>query len=157
LLRASRLGGPGETASRVFVATSHYEPFRPVNGDAGVAIAPGSRALAVAGIARPQRFFDALEACDLRVVGTLAFADHHWFDARDVSRVEQAAREKGAAVVVTTEKDAVRLTGMTLSMPWVTLPQQVSISPEPEFAAWMQRRLAVAREQLSASADGADR
>jgi tetraacyldisaccharide 4'-kinase len=151
--RASR-SRPGATAVRVFSAVSRYEPFRPVNGDAAGSIAPGASALAVTGIARPQRFFDALGACDVRVVSEMAFADHHWFNARDVSRIEQAAHDKGAGVVVTTEKDAVRLSGMTLSMPWVTLPQHVSLTPEAEFTAWMQRRLAMAREQLAASPGG---
>jgi tetraacyldisaccharide 4'-kinase len=138
--------------SRAFSVVSRYAPFRPVNREAGVSIAPGSRALAVAGIARPQRFFDALEACDLRVVGDVRYADHHWFDAGDVSRIERTARDRSASLIVTTEKDAVRLTGMTLSMPWITLPQQVSLTPEAEFMAWMRRRLEMARESAAAAA-----
>jgi tetraacyldisaccharide 4'-kinase len=142
--------------SRAFSVVSRYEPFRALARDADVSIAPGSTALAVAGIARPERFFDALEACDLRVVCDLRYADHHWFDAGDVSRIERTARDRGASLIVTTEKDAVRLAGMTLSMPWVTLPQQVSLIPEADFIAWMRRRLDMARESAAAAAASID-
>jgi tetraacyldisaccharide 4'-kinase len=153
-------GSPDETSrvasalqiSRAFSAVSRYAPFRAVDGSA-VSIPPGASALAVAGIARPQRFFEALSACDLRVAGEVVYADHHWFNTGDVKKIERIARDKGAASIVTTEKDAVRLSGLKLSLPWMVLPQQVALTPEPEFAAWMRRRLHAAREQLTAAGE----
>jgi tetraacyldisaccharide 4'-kinase len=133
---------------RAFSAVPRYEPFRDLASGATVAIAPGTTVVAVAGIARPQRFFDALGACDLRVARERAYADHHWFSQRDVSAIERAAREVGATHIVTTEKDATRLGDMARSMAWVCLPQRVALTPEPEFATWMRRRLQTARERL---------
>jgi len=140
---ASALG-----VKRVFSALARYEPFRDVSSDATVLIPPGTRVMAVAGIARPQRFFDALEACDLRVARERAYADHHWFGQGDVTRIERAARDVSATHIVTTEKDATRLGDLTRSMPWACLPQRVALTPEPELAAWMRRRLQTARERL---------
>jgi tetraacyldisaccharide 4'-kinase len=59
---------------------------------------------AVAGIARPQRFFDDLSSLGLDLKGTKSFPDHHRFSSLDVTKLTAA----GNPVAVTT-KDAVKL------------------------------------------------
>lgn len=71
-------------------------------------VTPLSPVLAVAGIGRPEQFFGMLRDAGYRLADTIAFADHHRYNARDVARIEAAVRGAGAAVVLTTEKDAVR-------------------------------------------------
>jgi tetraacyldisaccharide 4'-kinase len=67
--------------------------------------APG---VAVAGIGAPHQFFSMLRDAGYRVETTMAFADHHRYTPGDIARIEAAVRTAGAAVVWTTEKDAVR-------------------------------------------------
>ena len=43
------------------------------------------------------------------IVKNLRFKDHHWYDAGDVETIERAAKQAGAAHIVSTEKDGVRL------------------------------------------------
>jgi len=71
-------------------------------------------AVALAGIAHPQPFFDRLKK-DFKVVQTLTFADHHHFSASDVKRLEDVLAAHPDSVVVTTEKDAMRLTDTPMS------------------------------------------
>ena len=99
--------------------------------------------MAVAGIARPARFFAALREQGYDVARELTFRDHHWFTAADVIRIASAAREAHANLVVTTEKDAVRLEGVpgVPELPWAVLPMEVSIEPAAAFAGWLQSRL----------------
>ena len=101
------------------------------------------RIAAVAGIARPQRFFDALRQKGHDVVRELTFPDHHWFTAEDVRDIERQARESGAGAVVTTGKDAVRLERHhgALGLAWAILPLEVSIEPGAEFESWLRQRL----------------
>ena len=40
--------------------------------------------LALAGIAAPERFFDDLRSAGWNVVHTMAFRDHHRYDAEDL-------------------------------------------------------------------------
>ncbi len=112
----------------------------------------GAAAFAVAGIARPDRFFADVAAAGIRVVGTRAFADHHRFDARDVRAIAAAASAAGATVVVTTEKDLVRLLPFRpFPMPLAWLPLSVSIEPADEFRAWLAARVAGARVTAAAA------
>ncbi len=85
----------------------------PVIGEArtldGASVGPleslaGLSILAVTGIARPERFFDALGAAGL-VFDRLAFADHHLFRPGDIPPSRHD-------VILVTEKDAVKLVGI---------------------------------------------
>jgi tetraacyldisaccharide 4'-kinase len=104
----------------------------------------GARALAVAGIARPQRFFAAARAQGWDVVKELAFRDHHWFDASDLKRMLATARAANADVILTTEKDAMRLLDLPLGpipRTFAFLPMTVSIEPAAAFHEWVRARL----------------
>lgn len=83
---------------------------------------------AVAGIGRPAQFFDMLRDAGYRIVKTIAFPDHHRYDARDVARIQAAARQAGAAVVLTTAKDAVRFAALgALPFTLVPIPMRIVV------------------------------
>lgn len=131
-------------APRAFRMTAMLEDLRAVSPYAGAAPAPGSRAIvAVAGIARPARFVDALASAGWDVRRQVTYRDHHWFTAADVARAEAVAREAGAALILTTEKDAVRLEPLVAksSVPWAYAPMRVTVEPEGTFRQWLLERL----------------
>ncbi len=68
----------------------------------------GARVFAFAGIGRPEKFFETVSACGATLLGTRGFPDHHAYSAVDRVRLERQA-EQQRALLVTTEKDAVRL------------------------------------------------
>jgi tetraacyldisaccharide 4'-kinase len=96
-------------------------------------------AFAFAGIARPERFFADLEQSGWRITGRKSFSDHHHYSFRDVEDIARRARESGAQIILTTEKDAVRLTASDSDLPIVAVSQEISI--EPRFRAWLTERL----------------
>jgi tetraacyldisaccharide 4'-kinase len=94
------------------------------------------RVVAFAGIARPERFFDALRSLGYEVVRELTFPDHHRYTARDIARIQAAARDANAPLIVTTEKDAVRC-----ELECAVLPMTVEVEPAAEFEQWLMARL----------------
>ncbi|RKG66787.1 tetraacyldisaccharide 4'-kinase [Corallococcus sp. CA054B] len=68
----------------------------------------GKPVLALAGLARPGGFLKTVTTLGAEVRDAALFPDHHRFTADELRQVEVRARQQGA-LVVTTEKDAVRL------------------------------------------------
>jgi len=65
--------------------------------------------LAFSGIAVPQSFEASLRHMGARVIENERFADHHRYTQQEILDAVNRARAIGAAAIVTTEKDAVRL------------------------------------------------
>ncbi|MDB5799350.1 MAG: tetraacyldisaccharide 4-kinase [Rhodocyclales bacterium] len=74
---------------------------------------------AVAGIGRPERFFESLRALGLAPRDMRAFPDHHVFSARDLAL-------DGANALLMTEKDAIKCRAIAPEQTWV-LPVDASI------------------------------
>lgn len=95
--------------SLFFTATAYGAPYPLFRGEALPVMSAPLRVLVVTGIARPRPLLDYV-ARDGVAVTSLAFPDHHAFNARDVRRINDAfARLPFGSVAVTTEKDAARL------------------------------------------------
>lgn len=113
----------------------------------GAAPLPARPVFAVAGIARPERFFEALRGAGWSLAGTRAFPDHHPYSARDVARLTAGARDAGAEAIVTTEKDAVRLRQFRpFPLPVESVPLTMEPEPLPEFRRWLGMSLDAARD-----------
>jgi len=130
-----------------FTTEPRYGPARWIQGAIDEPGPTGGRVVAVTGIARPTRFFNALRDLGWEVVREMPFPDHHWFSAADHARIAAAVREAGADGVITTEKDAVRLGSDPVGSDpnWAALPMDVSIEPAAAFAQWLMERLRLVR------------
>jgi tetraacyldisaccharide 4'-kinase len=114
---------------------------------------PDRPAFAFAGIARPERFYNDLEDAGWRLTGRRSFADHHHYSKREVDEIVRAAIDSGAQVILTTQKDMVRLESVPMgsdplantgSRPQVTaVPLDVTIAPA--FGPWLLERLRAGR------------
>ena len=69
----------------------------------------GRKAFAFAGLASTEQFFQSLRDAGVDVCATMTFPDHHRYLPADIQAVDDAAAASGAEVIVTTEKDAVKL------------------------------------------------
>jgi tetraacyldisaccharide 4'-kinase len=69
----------------------------------------GVACFAFSAIGNPERFTADLARAGARVVGERRFRDHHLFTHAELGEIMQRAREARADVLVTTEKDFVRM------------------------------------------------
>ena len=67
------------------------------------------RVMLLAGLARPEGFRDSVRALGAEIVGEAFFADHHRFTAGELAAVVAQAKRLRANLLLTTEKDAMRL------------------------------------------------
>jgi len=109
----------------------------------------GHEVVAVAGIARPERFFDMLEGCGVRVRERRVFPDHHRYsvaDWRDLCRLARSGER-----IATTEKDLVKLHALARGDERLAaLRVEMVVEPEVEVV----RRVCAAVPRLDAPKGG---
>lgn len=118
---------------KVFFSYLKYGALQTLDGQpAGIDLRHVNNVLAVTGIAHPEPMIAELR-CSTKVQH-LAFGDHHDFSSRDVARISDTfATLKGSNnIVVTTEKDAMRLRGKTGDLPVYVLPVEVAFHKTTE-------------------------
>jgi len=89
-------------------------------------------AAAFCGIARPDQFFEGLERGGVKIAARAVFPDHYSYTAHDLERLASEARAAGATVLLTTEKDRIRLGALAQTMPASLSLQTVSLRIELE-------------------------
>ena len=67
------------------------------------------KVIAFAGIGRPEKFFASLRALGADIIDAHAFPDHHAYTPGEIAKLKTQARAT-SAVLITTEKDYMRLT-----------------------------------------------
>lgn len=120
--------------------------------DPPLAVAQASLAItpcvSLTGIARPGRFTADLERAGWVVKGARTFADHHNYSASDIADIQRELARAGAAFVVTTEKDAVRLLRWRpLPFPVAWVPMRVVIEGENALRQLVAHALQRARDR----------
>jgi len=78
------------------------------DGRVPVEMLKGKAIVAFAGIAKPERFFATLESLGIHPSKCVRFRDHHRYSRREIEKLD-------GEILITTEKDAVRLAGMGLT------------------------------------------
>jgi tetraacyldisaccharide 4'-kinase len=107
-------GVPGEHVATAATGAGKPVLYGALQLDAtAIANLKGQPLLAFAGIGRPEKFFESLRAAGLDVRATRAFADHHPFADTELATLKADAQE-GGLTLVTTKKDAARLSAETL-------------------------------------------
>jgi tetraacyldisaccharide 4'-kinase len=67
------------------------------------------RVVAFCGIGNPRAFFADVQRWGFNLVAEDAFSDHHVYTEQELHRLVASARKNGAAALLTTEKDAVKI------------------------------------------------
>jgi tetraacyldisaccharide 4'-kinase len=103
-------------------------------------------AIAFCGIAKPKDFYQTCLELGLKIIAFLPFTDHHIYTQKDIQHLIRLAREKKVKVLVTTEKDAVKLfsfkkefvqAGLQLVFPKL----EMSIVEKEVFGTWLKEKL----------------
>ena len=72
----------------------------------------GCSVVAFAGIANPDQFLTTLRQAGIHVIQSFSFPDHHFYRAQDYRRLLRECERLNVKTLVTTEKDAEKLSAM---------------------------------------------
>ena len=92
----------------------------------------GQCILTVCGIGNPEAFVGTLRQFEPKAVELLAFPDHHRYSSVDLSNISARAREVGADIVVTTEKDSEKLAAFAAATQFFVLEVELEITTNLE-------------------------
>jgi tetraacyldisaccharide 4'-kinase len=92
-------------------------------------------AFAFCGIGNPESFFEQLRRSGFRVTGSETFRDHHIYTLSDIANIEKRAHQNGAEMLLTTAKDAVKLSDLKFEMPCFVVEIKTVIDDVAAFAA----------------------
>ncbi len=123
-----------------------HKPTGVVSGKTGQIAPPeslrGQKILAFSGIGSPEAFRQSLASLGAEVVSYRDFPDHHPYSGADVAALRSLAVKSGTSLLITTEKDGVRLAGFPDFLAEVSLLMiSMKISPLLQFAELLFSRL----------------
>lgn len=99
------------------------------------------------GIGNPRAFTEDILQAGINIVNEDFFADHHSFSQEDLNRITLAAQGVGADAIVTTEKDAVRLEGLTHGeVPIYAAQMEVQSDDEVRLKSLLLRTVSTAQK-----------
>ena len=128
----------------IFDIRRHLGPPRPFCGAMDFSRLHEQPVLLVTAVAEPARVAADLREAGWQLADLMAFRDHHRYHAGDVREIVARARGCGAAALVTTAKDAVKLEPfLPFDLPAAVIPLDVVIEPAEAFASWLRVRLSL--------------
>ena len=102
-----------DQGSGTHIFEAYRRPVALLSGDTGdvypLAHLHGKKVCAFAGIARPDSFKKTIASVGGEVAAFLSFPDHHVYTAGDLGRIRTAVSESSAQIILTTEKDGIKL------------------------------------------------
>ncbi len=117
--------------------------WRDLHTGAALRELPEKEVAAFCGLGNPQAFWNTLESFGLELVFRWTFDDHHVYKPVELRRLAEQARQNGAKMLVTTEKDLMNLPNQTedalgtLSLAWLEIELQVD--EEERFLKTLER------------------
>jgi tetraacyldisaccharide 4'-kinase len=103
----------------------------------------GSKVLALSGIARPDSFIKLLTSLGADIVAACTYPDHFDYKKSDLAAVFQKAADEKISMIVTTEKDAIRLKNLRADGIWALRIEQTVVEDE-EWKAFLLEGLTYA-------------
>ncbi len=102
----------------------------------------GKRVVAFCGIGNPESFRLSLESAGARIVSFISFPDHFRYSEADTQSICRRAESSGAEMIVTTEKDGIKLAGHPDFYQRIFLLRiRLEILPEGELERMIEKRI----------------
>jgi tetraacyldisaccharide 4'-kinase len=127
----------GRTFPRLPLFTAAYQPESLLAGPDELPLSElaGRKVLLFSGLAANERFLYTVKSLDAEVVHFERFGDHHLYQRQDIERLILLKRHSGADILLTTEKDGVKLDPLRNDafQPWILRVRLQVLEGEADF------------------------
>lgn len=123
----------------IFTSRMVTSGIRSLHGDPIDKTSVAQPLAAFCGVGNPSSFFDHLRHEGYQPVLTRSFADHHDYKDSELEQLVIDAEAHGAKALITTAKDAVKLSSSKLRLPCFVLEIEISIDDEERFVELIRR------------------
>lgn len=89
-------------------------------------------------LGNPDNFYSQLSNEKFNLIAIKSFSDHHVYTQSEIRNLEKEAIEKGAEVLLTTAKDAVKLTHLKFNLPCFVMENGLTFEDESAFITLIQ-------------------
>lgn len=128
--------------ARVFLCENSITGLRPIDSSGAethqprrtyIEAADTVASFAFCGLGNPDGFFLELRRQGFDIRGTRAFADHYFYQQSDVAEIERLARGHEAERLLTTAKDAVKLSNLNFEVSCFAVEAEPHLDRPEEF------------------------
>ena len=134
------------TAGPIFTSRMVTSAVETLNGEHAARNTMTDESLAAfCGIGNPGSFFTHLQHAGARVVLTQAYPDHHLYRQTDIDRLIEKAKAAGATALVTTAKDAVKLSALHFDLNCYKLEIEIAMDDGEQLVEFIRSRVAAGR------------
>ncbi|HEV7395470.1 MAG TPA: tetraacyldisaccharide 4'-kinase [Pyrinomonadaceae bacterium] len=122
-------------ARPTYVSRMRFTKLRQVNGaaDADADKVRQIPAAAFSGIGNQSSFAYQLQRERFKIVSVSKYGDHHRYSQADLDGIVAKAKAAGAQCLITTAKDAVKLSALSIELPCYVLEIEIEIDQRNEF------------------------
>ncbi|MFN2413198.1 MAG: tetraacyldisaccharide 4'-kinase [Pyrinomonadaceae bacterium] len=114
-------------------AVVRLESFLSGNAEAVEGLPVNKAAMAFCGVGNPESFFALLRQEQIKIAAAEMFRDHYRYVSSDLAGLSKRATHSGAAFLVTTAKDAVKLKGMAIDLPVFVAVTELAVNDRFAF------------------------
>lgn len=126
------------TDAPIFISHNKFSNFKEINSSDKKRQTQHSalstqHSLAFCALGNPGNFFEQLRREGFNLAATETFPDHHFYNAKDIAKLEKKAWESGAEILITTAKDAVKLGGFEIKFPVFSAENEIIFENRQDF------------------------
>lgn len=124
---------------KIFVSKNYFgkavklKEFFAANPNEPQASIHNLKSLAFCGLGNPDSFFLQLRTEHFNLAYCRTFPDHHIYTQSEIQKIERDAINKGADILLTTAKDAVKLTHLRFNLPCFVIENGLTFEDESAF------------------------
>jgi tetraacyldisaccharide 4'-kinase len=97
-------------------------------------LAAPARVAAFCAVGNPSSFFEHVRRSGYELALSTSFPDHHVYSQAEIDSSTRSAQQAGAAALITTAKDAVKLRSLSFSFPCYVLEIEMAIDNADDLA-----------------------